>query len=52
MSNHITEVIDILRRGDFYGAGEYTEIAKGKNEMLTTWRGLKRKVKRIIKAKR
>jgi hypothetical protein len=30
MSNHITEVIDILRRGEFYGAGEYTEIAKGK----------------------
>ena len=52
MSNHITEVIDILRRGEFYGAGEYTEIAKGKNEMVTTWRGLKQKVKRIIKANR
>ena len=52
MSNHITEVIDVLRRGEFYGAGEYTEIAKGKNEMVTTWKGLKRKVKRIIKAKR
>jgi hypothetical protein len=51
MSNHITEVIDILRRGEFYGAGD-TEIAKGKNEMVITWRGLKRKVKRIIKAKR
>ena len=52
MSNHITEVIDMLRRGEFYGAGEYTEIAKGKNEMVTTWRGLKKKVKRIIKANR
>jgi len=52
MSNHITEVIDILRRGEFYGAGEYTEIAKGKNEMVTTWKGLKQKVKRIIKATR
>lgn len=52
MSNHITEVIDMLRRGEFYGAGEYTEIAKGKNEMVTTWRGLKQKVKRIIKANR
>jgi hypothetical protein len=52
MSNHITEVIDVLRRGEFYGAGEYTEIAKGKNERVITWRGLKRKVKRIIKAKK
>jgi hypothetical protein len=52
MSNHITEVIDMLRRGEFYGAGEYTEIAKGKNEMVTTWRGLKQKVKRIIKDNR
>ncbi len=52
MSNHITEVIDILRRGEFYGAGDYTEIAKGKNEMVTTWKGLKQKVKRIIKATR
>jgi len=52
MSNHITEVIDMLRRGEFYGAGDYTEIAKGKNEMVTTWRGLKQKVKRIIKANR
>jgi len=52
MSNHITEVIDMLRRGEFYDAGDYTEIAKGKNEMVTTWRGLKQKVKRIIKANR
>jgi hypothetical protein len=52
MSNHITEVIDMLRRGEFYGAGDFVEIAKGKNEMVTTWRGLKQKVKRIIKAKR
>jgi len=42
----------MLRRGEFYGAGDYTEIAKGKNEMVTTWRGLKQKVKRIIKANR
>ena len=52
MSNHITEVIDILRRGEFYGAGDFVEIAQGKNEMVITWRGFKRKVKRIIKAKR
>jgi len=52
MSNHITEVIDILRRGEFYGAGDFVEIAKGKNEIIITWRGFKRKVKRIIKAKR
>jgi hypothetical protein len=52
MTNDITEVIDILRRADFYGAGDCVEIAKGKNEMVISWRGLKQKVKRIIKAKR
>ena len=52
MSNDITEVIDILRKGDFYGAGDFVEIAKGKRQIVTSWSGLKTKVKRIIKAKR
>ena len=52
MSNDITEVIDILRRGDFYGAGDCVEIAKGKRQIVTSWSGLKKKIKRIKKEKK
>ena len=38
------EIIKILRSDNFYGGGEFTEIAKGKNEMVTDWNGLKRKL--------
>ena len=47
----ISEIIRTLQSNEFYGAGEYTEIAKGKNEIVTNWKGAKRKIKRIIKAK-
>jgi len=47
----ISEIIKILQDKDYYGAGEYTEIAKGKHQMVTNWRGIKRKVKRILKSK-
>ena len=40
------EIINILRSNDFYGGGEFTEIAKGKNEMVTDWKGFKRKILR------
>ena len=42
----IAEIIKILQTKDFYGAGSYTEIAKGKYEMVTSWKGMKRKIKR------
>jgi hypothetical protein len=45
----IKDIIDVLRSDPFYGAGKYTEIAKGKYEMVTTLRGMKRKIKRAIK---
>jgi hypothetical protein len=48
----ILEIIKTLNSNDFYGAGKYTEIAKGKNEYITTWKELKRKAKRIWKAKK
>ena len=35
-----------LRGGEFYGAGKYTEIAKGRYEYVTTWRDFKRKIRR------
>jgi hypothetical protein len=48
----ITDIIDLLHSHQFYGAGEFTEIAKGKNEMVTNWSGLKRKIKRLWQLKK
>lgn len=42
----IAEIIDLLRKADFNGAGEYTEIAKGKHELVTNFSVLKNKIKR------
>ena len=38
----IAEIIKLLQSHDFYGAGEYTEIAKGKNEIGETFKKIKR----------
>lgn len=43
----ISEIIQALQLDEFYGGGKYVEIAKGKNELVTDLKGLKRKVKRI-----
>ena len=43
----IANIIKTLQSNDFYGSGEYTELAKGKNEYVTTWKGLVNKCKRI-----
>ena len=40
------EIINILRSQNFYGCSDNIEIAKGKNEMVTDWKGFKRKMKR------
>jgi hypothetical protein len=45
----IADIIRVLQSNDFNGAGECTEIAKGKNESVTTWSGFIRKIKRIFK---
>lgn len=42
----ITETIEMLRGGDFYGAGKLTEMAKGKHQLITGYKGMKRKIKR------
>tara|TARA_R110000822_G_scaffold208169_4_gene344106 strand:- start:3843 stop:3992 length:150 start_codon:yes stop_codon:yes gene_type:complete len=47
--NEIFKILEVLRSCDFYGAGKHVEIAKGSNEIVTDWQGIKRKVKRIIK---
>jgi hypothetical protein len=47
----IAQIIKTLQSNEFYGAGNYTEIAKGKHELVTNWKGAKRKIKRILKSK-
>ena len=49
--NDIIKIIDVLRSADFYGAGKFTEIAKGKREMISDVDTFKTKVKRILKNK-
>jgi len=43
----ITEIIDLLQKDNFYGAGNYTEIAKGKYQLVTSWGIFKEKIKRV-----
>jgi len=50
MDNSIIEIIDVLKKSEYYGAGESVELAKGKHEIASTWKQLKTKVKRIIKS--
>jgi len=45
----ITEIIDLLQKGNFYGAGKYTEIAKGKYQLVTSWKIFKEKIKWQLK---
>jgi hypothetical protein len=39
----IADIIKLLKSNDFYGAGEYTEIAKGKNEIILDFKTFKKK---------
>jgi hypothetical protein len=43
----IADIIKLLQSHDFNGAGEYTEIAKGKHELVTNWSTFKNKIKRL-----
>lgn len=43
----IAEIIKTLQSNDFYQCGKYTEIAKGKHQLVKDYKGLKRKAKRI-----
>ena len=42
----ISNIIEILQKGNYYGGGDVIEIAKGKNELVTTFASAKRKIKR------
>jgi hypothetical protein len=48
----IVEVIELLHKNEFIGAGECTEIAKGKNEIVQDWATAKKKIKRIWHSKK
>lgn len=48
----IAEIITLLQTHHFMGAGEFTEIAKGKNELVKNWSDFKRQIKRLWQLKR
>jgi len=48
----IADIIKLLQSADFNGAGEYTEIAKGKHELVTNFSVFKNKITRKWRLKR
>lgn len=42
----IADIITLLKSNPFYGAGEFTEIAKGKNELDNIFRKIWRLLKK------
>lgn len=42
----IANIIKLLHKNEFYGAGENTEIAKGNKELINSFSDMKRKIKR------
>ena len=42
----MAEIIKALQKNHYYGAGKFTEIAKGKNELDYRWSTVKRKTQR------
>ena len=42
----IADIIKLLRSHHFMGAGKFTEIAKGQNELVTNWKDFKRQIYR------
>lgn len=46
------EIIELLQSDKFYGAGEFTEIAKGKNELAYTFKEGKEKIIRAWRSRK
>lgn len=46
----IKQIIDLLKANDWNKSGEFIEIAKGKNELPKSFKGIKNKLKRNIKS--
>ena len=43
----ITQIIDLLQTNDFYNVSENIEFAKGKKEIVTSFKDGKEKIKRL-----
>lgn len=43
----IKNTIDLLGTSDYYGVSKKVNIAKGRHEIPTTWKGVKNLIKRI-----
>ena len=48
-NNFIAITIALLKKGDYYGAGEHVDIAKGKYALVTSIAQGIEKIKRYIK---
>lgn len=48
----IKQILDLVLSNDLYGVGEYTEIAKGKYSIPTTYKEGIEKIKRVWLSKR
>ena len=48
----ISKAIKILQSDNFYGAGEFTELAKGKCQYTTSIKVLGKKIKRLWLSKK
>jgi hypothetical protein len=48
----VGDTIELLNKLHFYKAGEFTEIAKGKNESVNTFKGFKNKIVRLWRLKK
>jgi hypothetical protein len=42
----MVDIIKTLQSDNFYGGGEYIELAKGKHEFVINWVDFKRKIRR------
>ena len=46
------EIIELLQSNKFYGAGDFVEIAKGKNELAYTFKDGLEKIRRAWRLKK
>ena len=46
-ASYLSYLIEILNSDEWLGAGDCVEIAKGKNELVTDWIGIKSKIRQL-----
>lgn len=45
------DLLDLLHSQDFYGVSNTVDIAKGKHELITDWKDVRKKIKRVWQKK-